>query len=225
MDGWSVGACVGAGGNLVLERRAAGPAAVPSAHSAVRAARCVDCCLYRRSEHMSALTAPPARARVAMALSTLSGDVQGIILDQLRNKLEPRLVMYFSSANKELRALLTPAVQQQLRTDYEEATALCLKVGMRDCKELREATGVLWAHKAFSGADLATLATLGSVLPAVERPFGLPCRRSSAALCELADPSQIGLSDRSRFRVRVMTIARPPRQGNAGRVHCGWRWD
>ena len=42
-----------------------------------------------------------------MALSTLSGDEQGIILGQLRNALEPRLVMYFSSASKELRALQT----------------------------------------------------------------------------------------------------------------------
>ena len=66
-----------------------------------------------------------------MALSTLSGDEQGVILGQLRNALEPRLVMYFSSASKELRALLPPAVQQQLRADYEEATALCLKVGMQ----------------------------------------------------------------------------------------------
>ena len=58
---------------------------------------------------------PSARgARVAMALSKLSDDEQGIILGQLRNTLEPRLVMYFSSANKELRALLTPAVQQIL---------------------------------------------------------------------------------------------------------------
>ena len=68
-----------------------------------------------------------ARA-AAMAFSTLSGDEQGIILGKLPNTLEPRLVMYFSSASKELRALLTPAVQQQLiqlRTDYEEATALC----------------------------------------------------------------------------------------------------
>jgi len=32
--------------------------------------------------------------------------------------------MYFSSASKELRALLPPAAQQQLRTDYEAATAL-----------------------------------------------------------------------------------------------------
>ena len=104
-----------------------------------------------------------------MALSKLSGDEQGIILGQLRNALEPRLVMYFSSANKELRALLPPAAQQQLRADYEEATALCLKMGMRDCKELREATKVECPDKGLSAADLATLATLGSVLPALER--------------------------------------------------------
>jgi len=107
-------------------------------------------------------------ARVAMALSALSGDEQGIILGQLRSTLEPRLVMYFSSASKELRALLTPAARQQLRTDYEEATALCLKVGMRGCKELREATKVDWFQKDPSEADLATLAKLGSVLPALK---------------------------------------------------------
>jgi hypothetical protein len=103
-----------------------------------------------------------------MAFSKLSGDEQGVILGQLRNTLEPRLVMYFSSANKELRALLPPAVQQQLRTDYEEATALCVKVGMRDCRELREATRVYWHYKGLSAADLATLAKLGSVLPALK---------------------------------------------------------
>ena len=59
---------------------------------------------------------PPQRARAAaMAFSKLSGDEQGIILGQLRNALEPRLVMYFSSASKELRALLPPAARQQLR--------------------------------------------------------------------------------------------------------------
>jgi len=103
-----------------------------------------------------------------MALSTLSGDEQGIILGQLRNALEPRLVMYFSSASKELRALLPPAVQQQLRTDYEAATALCVKMGMRDCRELREARQVKWRDKGLSAADLATLAKLGSVLPALK---------------------------------------------------------
>ena len=103
-----------------------------------------------------------------MALSKLSGDEQGIILGQLRNTLEPRLVMYFSSASKELRALLPPAARQQLRADYEEATALCVKMGMRDCKELREATEVRWVGKGLTAADLATLAKLGSVLPALE---------------------------------------------------------
>ena len=101
-----------------------------------------------------------------MALSKLSGDEQGIILGQLRSTLEPRLAMYFSSANKELRALLTPAVRKQLRTDYEAATALCLKVGM-SCKELREATFVDRPDKGLTEADLATLAKLGSLLPAL----------------------------------------------------------
>ena len=104
-----------------------------------------------------------------MALSKLSGDEQGIILGQLRNTLEPRLVMYFSSASKELRVLLPPPVWQQLRADYEAATALCRKMGMRDCKELREATKIDWRELGLSEADMATLAKLGSVLPALER--------------------------------------------------------
>ena len=68
-----------------------------------------------------------ARARDAtvawrvMALSKLSGDEQGIILGQLRNSLEPRLAMYFSSASTELRALLTPALRQP--RDHPSAAA------------------------------------------------------------------------------------------------------
>ena len=104
-----------------------------------------------------------------MALSRLSGDEQGIILGQLCSTLEPRRAMYFSSANSELRVLLTPAVRQQLRTDYEAATALCVKMGMRSCKELREATKVRWVDKGLSEADLVMLAALGSVLPALEQ--------------------------------------------------------
>ena len=116
-----------------------------------------------------------------MALSKLSGDEQGIILGQLRNTLEPRLVMYFSSASKELRALLTPAARQQLRADYEAATALCVKMGMRSCKELREATEVESMDKSLSASNLATLAKLGSVLPALK---GLGLYESSAGLYE-----------------------------------------
>ena len=106
-----------------------------------------------------------------MALSKLSGDEQGIILGQLCNALEPRLAMYFSSASSELRALLPPAVRQQLRADHEVAAVLCLKMGMGSCKELREATEVFLDErpldKGLSEADLATLGTLGSVLPAL----------------------------------------------------------
>jgi len=101
-------------------------------------------------------------------LSKLSGDEQGIILGQLRNTLEPRLAMYFSSASTELRPLLTPAVRQQLRADHEVAAALCVKMGMRSCKELREATVVDCFDRGLSAAELATLSTLGSVLPALE---------------------------------------------------------
>ena len=119
-----------------------------------------------RSYHPAAIRAPLC---AEMALSTLSGDAQGIILGQLCSTLEPRRAMYFSSASTELRALLPPAVRQQLRADYEAATALCIKMGMGSCKELREAKVVRWDGKGLSEADLATLATLGLVLPALER--------------------------------------------------------
>ena len=103
-----------------------------------------------------------------MALSKLSADEQGIILGQLCNALEPRLAVYFSSASSELRALLTPALLLQLKADHEVAAALCLKVGT-NCKELREELLVNWTKKGLSTADLATLGTLGSVLPALEQ--------------------------------------------------------
>eukprot|EP00964_Phaeocystis_antarctica_P090489 scaffold57888_cov57-Phaeocystis_antarctica.AAC.2 len=103
-----------------------------------------------------------------MALSKLSGDEHLIILGQLCNALEPRLAVYLSSASLELRALLTPALRQQLRDKYEAAAALCRKMGMRSCKELREVEAVEWYSKGLCADDLATLGTLGSVLPALE---------------------------------------------------------
>ena len=51
------------------------------------------------------------------------------------------------------------------------ATALCIKMGLQDCKELREGKDVRWEGdpwKVLSVTDLMTLATLGSVLPALE---------------------------------------------------------
>ena len=102
-----------------------------------------------------------------MALLMLSGDAQGIILGQLCSTLEPRLAMYFSGASSELRALLPLAVRQQLQADHEAAAALCVKMGMGSCKELREKGWVGCKNKGLSAADLTTLATLGSVLPAL----------------------------------------------------------
>ena len=102
-----------------------------------------------------------------MALSKLSADEHGIILGQLCNALEPRLAVYFSSASSGLRVLLTPALLQQLKADYEAAAAVCLKVGT-SCKELRKARIASWHGEDLSAADLATLATLGSMLPALE---------------------------------------------------------
>eukprot|EP00964_Phaeocystis_antarctica_P102366 scaffold67720_cov63-Phaeocystis_antarctica.AAC.1 len=102
------------------------------------------------------------------ALLSLSGDEQRILFTQLCNVLDPGLAVALSSVNTELREL-TQALLQQLRADHEVAAALCLKVGLQSCKELREAKKVRWQHKGLSAADLALLASLGSVLPALER--------------------------------------------------------
>jgi hypothetical protein len=102
-----------------------------------------------------------------MALAALSGDEQCIIFSQLCNVLDTRIAVAFSSASGELRAVMQ-APRQQLRADHEAAAALCLKMGMRSCKELREAKGVPLADNGLTADDLALLGTLGSVLPALE---------------------------------------------------------
>ena len=103
-----------------------------------------------------------------MALSKLSGDEECIIFSQLCNVLEPGVAVGYGSASSEVRTL-TQVLLQQLRADYEAAAALCLKLGMRSCKELREAKKVHWTARDLSAADLALLGTLGSVLPALEQ--------------------------------------------------------
>ena len=85
-----------------------------------------------------------------MALSKLSGDEQCIIFSQLCNVLDPGVAVAFGSINSELRTL-TPALLQQLKADYVVATALCLKLGKRSCKELREAKQVVWVNKGLLG--------------------------------------------------------------------------
>ena len=114
------------------------------------------------------------RARAAgIAFSKLSGDEQGVILGQLRNALEPRPVMYFSSANKELRALLPPAVQLSVAQEAAEALGLSVAAdplrGERACMCLRGpsdtiARGLSWRRCAYgylSGAGCACSSVSG----------------------------------------------------------------
>jgi len=103
-----------------------------------------------------------------MALSKLSGDVQGLIFVQLCNVLDPGIAVALSSVNNELRAA-TRVPLQQLKTDHKAAAALRRKLGHRNCKELREAKMVCWYNKGLTADELKLLGTLGSVLPALER--------------------------------------------------------
>ena len=110
---------------------------------------------------------PSADPRGAMALAALSGDEQLDIFVQLCNPLDPGVAVAFGSASKELWEL-TQAPRQQLQADHEAAAVLCLKLGKRSCKELREATSINCAfQKGLSSDNLALLGTLGSVLPAL----------------------------------------------------------
>ena len=102
-----------------------------------------------------------------MAFAALSGDEQRILFTKLCNVLEPRLAVYLSSTSNDLREP-TQALVQQLRADHEVAAALCRKLGLRSCKELREAKHVECYNKGLTTADFATLGSLGSVLPALE---------------------------------------------------------
>eukprot|EP00964_Phaeocystis_antarctica_P045609 scaffold26268_cov59-Phaeocystis_antarctica.AAC.2 len=106
----------------------------------VRTMRCHPCTARRNAPALAAC----AKGRAAMALSKLSGDEQGIIFSKLCNALDPGAAVAFSSTSSELRAL-TQALLQQLRADHEVAAALCLKVGLRSCKELRERKKVVCA--------------------------------------------------------------------------------
>jgi hypothetical protein len=112
---------------------------------------------------------PVRRARVAMALSKLSGDEQGVIFVQLCNVLDPGIAVALSSVSNELRTA-TRVLLQQLKTDHEAAAALCRKLGRRNCKGLREAMVLDHRHnKGLTVDELKLLGTLGSVLPALQQ--------------------------------------------------------
>ena len=102
-----------------------------------------------------------------MALSKLNDDEAGIIYSQLRNVLDPGVAVALSSASRGLRVLAL-ALLQQLRDEHEAAAELCHKSRLRSCKALRETKVAVWWDDGITATDLATLGTLGSVLPALE---------------------------------------------------------
>ena len=108
----------------------------------------------------------PLLSRCRPHLSSLDG-ARGAERGRAAHRLQPARATDFSSASSGLWAL-TRALRQQLRVDHELAAALCLKAGMQNCKELREAKTAKWNDQRLSAADLATLGTLGSVLPALK---------------------------------------------------------
>ena len=119
-----------------------------------------------------------------MALLALSDDELNSIFSRLCNPLEPHLAVYFSSASHGL-LVPTQALRQQLREWHEAAAALYHKLEMHGavprllaaphrrmqvlrCRGLRETTCASWVDVGLSAANLATLATLSSVMPALE---------------------------------------------------------
>ena len=110
-------------------------------------------------EEPSSQDAPPE-------IPVLPEEILAHIGKQGYNPLEPRTTVYLSSASRGLRKLLTLELRQRLQEEHEAAAALCLKVGA-SCKALCEATQIKWSNKGLSVADLTTLGTLGSLLPAL----------------------------------------------------------
>ena len=103
-------------------------------------------------------------------LAALSGDEQLVIFNRLCNVLDPGVAVAFASASSELWTL-TQAPRQQLQADHEAATALSLKLGMRSCKELREAKVVECHCEGLTAADLGLLGTLGSALQVLKELY------------------------------------------------------
>ena len=156
-----------------------------------------------------------------MALAALSGDEQGILFVKLCNVLDPGIAVALSSVSNELRTATQPLLPQ-LRADHEAATALCLKVGLRSCKALREAKHVGWSNKGLTASDLGLLGTLGSVLPALE---GLTLFETSGA----AGPDGVQrLAERLLARPgtasRALAAPWPACPANSGRPRRGLCW-
>ena len=126
-------------------------------------------------EHAARACRAELESRTAR-LDALPDEIQQVIFGQLCNALDPRSAVAFSSASKGLRELMQRVGEgagksplEQLKEENAAAAALCLKLGMRGCKALREAKEIEWLNEGLSATDLATLGKLTPVLPALER--------------------------------------------------------
>ena len=109
-------------------------------------------------------------------LDALPEEIQQIVFGQLCKALDPRSAVAYSSASKGLRELMQRVGEgagksplQQLKEENAAAAALCLKLGVRSCKALREAKQISCFDKGISATDLATFGKLTPELPALER--------------------------------------------------------
>ena len=114
-----------------------------------------------------------------MALAALSGDEQRIRFTQLCNVLEPCVAVHPSSVSSELQTA-TEALLRQLRTDHEVAAALCRKVGMQSCKELREAKRI---RQTFLRQTFLARSAAESPLSSLTPKLSFFASRSSLQLC------------------------------------------
>ena len=155
-------------------------------------------------------------ALLAISMDALPNELLQHILGQLWNPLEPSSAVYFSSASSGLRLLLTPALLQQLRADHEAAAALCHKVGMQSCKELREAriASILGKGLSAAGRGLRLLLT-----PALRQRF-MTDHEVAAALCR-----KMGLRSCKKLR-EATTIECGATQASPRPTWRRWaRWD
>ena len=151
-------------------------------------------------------------ALLAISMDALPNELLQHILGQLWNPLEPSSAVYFSSASSGLRLLLTPALLQQLRADHEAAAALCHKVGMQSCKELREAriASILGKGLSAAGRGLWLLLT-----PALRQRFRTDhevaaalCRKMGLRSCkELREAKQIRWEDTGLTAADLTTLS------------------
>ena len=130
-----------------------------------------------RPEQAHALGSGPSLEAIGLAFLKLSEDEVRNIFKQAWNPLEPHTAVNFSSACKGLWAS-TEVLRQQLRAAHEGAAALCekgltmskvfpgFKVDMRE--ELNDNGSTTRQGQGLSAAELATLGTLLSLLPALK---------------------------------------------------------